>query len=140
MFYDQDLQSHIFYLSANPPFTSTVQFTNPAFPNAYVGTGTAPLPSPTTLDPNWKTPTRLQYTLSIQREVASNTSVSVGYVGSHSYHTGRIHNANTFVPQFLQDGTVFFPVGALRLQPALASSSRFITTDGINSYNALQTD
>jgi hypothetical protein len=140
MFYDQEIQSHIFYLSANPPYTSSVQFTNPAFPNAYVGTGTTPLPSPSSLDPNWKTPTRLQYTFSIQREVAGNTSVTVGYVGSHSYHTGRIFNANTFVPTFLPDGTVYFPATAARLQPALASSSRYVTTDGVNSYNALQTD
>jgi len=38
------------------------------------------------VDPNMKTPTLISYSLRIQRELSPNTSLTVGYVGSHGYH------------------------------------------------------
>ena len=38
------------------------------------------------VDPFMKTPTVLTYSLRIERELSPNTSLSVGYVGSHGYH------------------------------------------------------
>ena len=36
--------------------------------------------------PDLQTPTLISYSLRIQRELSPNTSISVGYVGSHGYH------------------------------------------------------
>jgi len=52
---------------------------------------TAPVPAaaklvPGGVDPNMKTPTLISYSLRVQRELSPNTSVTVGYVGSHGYH------------------------------------------------------
>ena len=33
-----------------------------------------------------KTPTLISYSLRVQRELSPNTSLTVGYVGSHGYH------------------------------------------------------
>jgi carboxypeptidase family protein len=150
VFYDQDLQSARFYLGANPPYTSSVSISNPAFPTPFAAgpAGSAPLPAPSTLDPNWKTPTKVEWTLSIQQQITSSSMISIGYVGAEGSHFGRQTNANTFVPTFLLNGqgyaypiagsTTYFPTGQLRLQPALSPASRFITTNMNTSYNALQ--
>ena len=150
VFYDQDLQSARFYLGTNPPFTSSVSITNPVFPNPFAAgpAGSAPLPAPSTLDPNWQTPTKMEWNFTIQQQVTSSSMVSIGYVGAEGSHLGRILNANTDVPTFLLNGqtysydiagsTIYFPAGQPRLQPALSPASRFVTTNMNSSYNALQ--
>jgi hypothetical protein len=140
VFYDQDLQANHFYLATNAPFATTYTVINPIFGNPFAGGASPPLPSSQTLDPAWKTPTRLQYSLGIQRQITSSSVLNIGFVGAHSYHTGRLSNANTFVPT-LQGGVIFYPAsGQPRLQPALSGTSSFVTTDANASYNALQTE
>jgi len=51
----------------------------------------APLPSgaklvPGGVQPDLKTPTLISWSLRVERELSPNTSLSVGYVGSHGYH------------------------------------------------------
>ena len=51
----------------------------------------APIPAgaklvPGGVQPDMKTPTLISWSLRIERELSSNTSLTVGYVGSHGYH------------------------------------------------------
>ena len=52
---------------------------------------TAPVPTtaklvPGGVQPDMKTPTLISWSLRVEREISPNTSVTVGYVGSHGYH------------------------------------------------------
>jgi hypothetical protein len=49
-------------------------------------------------DPRLKTPYIYQYNLSVQREVAKNTTVQVGYVGSSSHGLTSLVDINPFIP------------------------------------------
>src|SRR6266704_4126503 len=51
----------------------------------------APVPStaklvPGGVQPDMKTPTLISYSLRVQQQLSPNTSLTVGYVGSHGYH------------------------------------------------------
>ena len=52
---------------------------------------TAPVPTtarlvPGGVQPDMKTPTLISWSLRVEREISPNTSITVGYVGSHGYH------------------------------------------------------
>jgi hypothetical protein len=49
-------------------------------------------------DPHLKTPYIYQYNLSIQREIARNTSIQVGYLGSSSHGLTALVDVNPFIP------------------------------------------
>ena len=120
------------------------------------------------VQPDMYTPTLVSYSLRIERDIAPNTSLSVGYVGSHGYHEIIGVDANAPVPvlcpaspcpaQFptTLDPSTGLPVfGALAGQPvpagtyfnptstkpntALANTWTWVS-DGNSSYNALQLD
>jgi Carboxypeptidase regulatory-like domain/TonB-dependent Receptor Plug Domain/TonB dependent receptor len=59
-----------------------------------------------------RTPKRayvIQYNLSVQREIAPNTTVLVGYVGSHGVHgTTQVDDVNQVLPKFI-GGSYFWP-------------------------------
>ena len=50
------------------------------------------------VQPNLSTPTLISYSLTVERELSANTSLSVGYVGSHGYHEIIGADANIPVP------------------------------------------
>ncbi len=54
--------------------------------------------SPSGIQPDAYTPTILSYTLKIEQQIAPNTSLSVGYVGSHGYHEMLSLDANEPFP------------------------------------------
>jgi hypothetical protein len=55
------------------------------------------------LDPNLFTPTSQQWSLTIERGIARDLMLSVGYVGSQSYHTPLTLDANSAYPIVCQD-------------------------------------
>jgi hypothetical protein len=64
---------------------------------------TAPVPTaaklvPGGVQPNMQTPTLISWSLRVQRELSPNTSLTVGYVGSHGYHELIGVDANEPVP------------------------------------------
>jgi len=73
------------------------------------GTAGAPAPpacstySPAGVDPNLKTPTIQEWTLTVQRQLTNNMMLEVGYVGSESYHTNTTMNANSAPPVVCQN-------------------------------------
>ncbi|HZN09555.1 MAG TPA: TonB-dependent receptor [Pyrinomonadaceae bacterium] len=118
------------------PFHFTGTVANPPFPNALDGLFTPSARSLVTFDKNLSTPTKLQYNLSVQREIQSGTVVSFGYVGSRGYHLLRHREADHFIPTILPDGTRFYPAGAPKINPNF-NSIRMATTDVNSYYNGL---
>ncbi len=86
-----DLQDALGYRTdQNAPFNPTYSIANAAVTSLPIDP-TAPVPAgaklvPGGVDPNLKMPTLISYSLRVQRELSPNTSLTIGYVGSHGYH------------------------------------------------------
>jgi hypothetical protein len=119
------------------PFNTTRTFKNVSLSNISAGTGG--LISPSGIQPDAYTPTILSWTFKIEQQVAPNTSLSLGYVGSHGYHEMVSVDANEPFPSYTSDGQVFYPKGAANANPALANTTHWFS-EGVSSYNALQVD
>ena len=137
------------------PFTVAQLPLNPA----------APIPAtaklvPGGVQPDMKTPTLISYSLRIERQLSPNTSLTVGYVGSHGYHELIGIDANEPAPVIcpaapcpatypaafppglagtpVPAGAYFVPT-TTRANPALANTWSWFS-EGVSSYNALQVD
>jgi hypothetical protein len=107
------------------PITPNLTLEN-AFPPA-LGAGTI---TATAIQPHWKTPYNIQWSLFIQHELARNLSVEAGYVGNRGVDLEQSPNINTPLPG----------PGALnsrRLYPAYGSISESQSL-GDSWYHALQ--
>ena len=86
-------------LVGNPPFSSIPTFFQPPFNNPSSGAA-APL-APVTLgylDPIYDIPSVQSWSFGVQRELPSNTMLSVAYVGSHGTHLEYANNVNQPLP------------------------------------------
>jgi hypothetical protein len=54
---------------------------------------------PAGFDPNIKTPTIQEWSLTVERQLGRNLMIQIGYVGSESYHTNITMDSNTAQPQ-----------------------------------------
>ena len=125
----------------------------------------APPPSgaklvPGGVQPDMKTPTLISWSLRVQQEISSDTSLTAGYIGSHGYHELIGIDANepfpvicpaspcpatypsTF-PAPLADspvaaGTYYVPTN-VRANPRIANTWTWFSV-GTSNYNALQVD
>jgi len=133
------------------PFNSTQTFKNipldqiPAAIANPLGSG---LISPSGVEPDAYTPTVLSYTLKIEQQIAPNTSLSIGYVGSHGYHEMLSLDANEPLPTVcpaapcpasLPAGTIYYRKGAPLSNPNLANTTTWVS-NGVSSYNGLEVD
>ena len=98
-----DLQDALGYRTdQNPPFNPTYTIPNesvtifPIDPSAPVPAAAKVVPGG--VQPNLSTPTLISWSLRIERELSPNTSLTVGYVGSHGYHELIGIDANEPVP------------------------------------------
>lgn len=140
MFYDAIESEFRFFTANNGPFFGLSQVTNPPFPMGFsASNGSLPQPAPDGINYFLRTPTRMTYSLSIQRQLTGNIVLSASYSGSSAYHLTRNTDFNSAVPTFQPDGTVFYPAGQPRINP-LVGNSRIISTDSNSSYHSLQTD
>src|SRR4029077_6272996 len=95
--------------SAPPWAASTIQ--NAIYPVAPTNATAAALLPAQTLPwywPNHQTPYMIQYNFNIQRELAANTVLMVGYVGSHGVHLVTSIEANPPIPVITPDGVYHF--------------------------------
>jgi len=142
MYYDQILLNQFLNLfDRQPPNWRTVRLTTGTipFPNPLDIIATVnPLISPqTVVSDDFQTPYMYQYNLTVQREVASNLSVSLGYVGSIGKHLIQRFDGNTPIPQIQADGSLFTPAGAARRNPTWGGlQTRRLA--GFSTYNGLQ--
>lgn len=106
------------------------------------------LVTPSNIQPDAYTPTVLSWTFKLEQKISSNTSLSVGYIGSHGYHEMLSTDVNEPLPTVcgasncpagLAAGTLYIPTGAKLPNPNLANTTTWLS-EGISSYNALQVD
>jgi hypothetical protein len=84
------------------------------------------------------TPALVSYTLRLEQRLAPATTLSVGYLGSHSYN--QILSGDLNEPAFITrpDGMIYYP-STTKPNPALANTTSWFST-GIGNYNALVVD
>ena len=98
-----DLQDALGYRAdQNAPFNPVYSVPNFAVSKFPIDPS-APVPAtaklvPGGVQPNMYTPTLISWSLRVERELSANTSVTVGYVGSHGYHELIGIDANEPVP------------------------------------------
>ncbi|MGD0435709.1 MAG: carboxypeptidase regulatory-like domain-containing protein, partial [Bryobacteraceae bacterium] len=139
-------------LDQNAPFNTTVVEKNIALSKIQFVPGEAPPTgskiSPSGIQPDPKAPALATWTFKIDQQIAPDTTLSVGYVGSHGYHELLSLDANEPFPTIcpaspcpasLASGTIYYPTGALLANPKLANSTTWFT-NGLSSYNALEVD
>ena len=95
--------------------------------------------SPSNVQPDLATPSVLTWSLRIEQEVAAHTSLTVGYVGSHSYHQILSEDMNEPVPVFNADGSAYYPTGSTNANPALANTTSWVS-QGVGSYHSFIVD
>jgi len=136
-------------LDQNGPFNTVFAVKNIAFSNiapnaAYSGAKVIP----SGVQPDLKTPTVESWSLKIEQQLSSNTSLGVSYIGSHGYHELLSVDANlpatTICPASpgragYPAGAYYYPTGA-----ALTNNAEWNTThwfsEGISSYHGLALD
>lgn len=95
--------------------------------------------SPSGIQADAYTPTIVSWTFKIEQQIAPETSLSIGYVGSHGYHEMLSVDANEPFPSYTASGVPYYPKGAVNANPALANTTTYFS-EGVSSYNALQID
>ena len=159
-----DLQDALGYrMDQNAPFNPT--YTIASLPVADLPLNpSGPVPakallSPGGVQPNMKTPTLMSWSLRIEQEITPNTSLTIGYVGSHGYHQLVGADANTPIPVIcpaspcpsvypanfpagiagtpVPAGTYYIPAGTAKANPSLANTWTWFSI-GDSSYNALE--
>ncbi len=133
------------------PYNTTLSFKNVPVSTLNITPETTPsagaLISPSNVQPDIDTPAVIAWTLKVEQQVTSNTSLTVAYVGSHGYHqilSGDL-NEPAYVtcpdpacPASLAAGTVFYPT-TTKANPLVANTTSWFSS-GSSNYNALQVD
>jgi len=130
-------------LDQTAPFNATESLKNVSLAGLLIVPGSA-LPagtkiSPSGAQPDLYTPAVITWTFQVEQQIAPNTSLGVGYVGSHGYHELLSADVNEPIPTILSNGTVYYPTGAPLANPALANTTTWLS-EGLSSYQALEVD
>jgi hypothetical protein len=92
-----------------------------------------------TVQQDIKTPAVVSWRLRIEQQIAPRTTFIVGYLGSHSYHQLLTEDLNEPAPSYTPDGVPYYASGVKDLNPG-QSKSTSIVSQGVGSYNALETE
>jgi hypothetical protein len=136
-------------LDQNAPYNSVFAVKNLAFasiaPNAtYAGSKLIP----SGVQPDLRTPTVESWTLKIEQQVSSNTSLGVSYIGSHGYHEVLSVDANLPSPTICPaspcpagypTGAFYYPTNAPLANNAVWNTTHWLS-QGISSYHGLEVD
>ncbi len=147
-----DLQDALSYrLDQNTPFNTSITLPNIPLSKFPIYPGQIPATfkiAPAGVQQDLYTPAVESWTLKIQQQLTSNTSLSVGYVGSHGYHETLSADLNqpfeticpaAPCPANYPTGTIYNRPGAPLANPSLGSSWAWIS-QGNSSFNALEAD
>jgi hypothetical protein len=126
----------------------------------------APVPAkallvPGGVQPDMKMPTLISYSFRVEQALDKNTSLTVGYIGSHGYHELIGIDANQPIPTICPDspcpaqypatfpgplasaaipaGSYYIAAGSPKANPTLANTWTWFSA-GDSSYNSLQVD
>ncbi len=136
-------------LDQNGPFNTVFAAKNIAFSSIAPGTtysGAKVIPSG--VQPNLQTPTVESWSLKIEQQFSTNTSLGVSYIGSHGYHELLSVDANLPAPTICPaspcpagypDGAYYYPTGALLANNAVWNTTHWFS-QGISSYHGLEVD
>jgi hypothetical protein len=103
---------------------------------------------PSGLQPNLKTPTVESWSLKVERQIFTSTTLGIGYVGSHGYHELLSLDANlpsptvcpaSPCPAGYPSGTLYFPSGAALANNAVWNTTHWFS-EGVSSYHGLEVD
>jgi hypothetical protein len=122
-------------LDQSAPFNTIYSVKNSSVTNATGGTSSI---SPSTDEPDIATPAVIAWTLRVEQQIAPNTSLTVGYVGSHGYHQILSEDLNEPASVVEPNGTIYYPT-VTKPNPALANTTSWVS-QGSSSYNALEVD
>ena len=141
IYYDTDgtFNSSFGIAAFTPPFAPTVNLQNPTFPTPIFPSSIAAAGALAlrTLDYHVKQPRAWTYNVNVQRELGASMVATIGYAGSRGYNLVNAIEGNPVVPVVQADGSLLFPAGAPRRNPAW-SSIDLRTSDGHSTYNSLQ--
>jgi len=136
-------------LDQNAPFNAVYAVKNIAFSSiAPDATYSGARVVPSGVQPDLDTPAVESWSFKIERAISQNTSVSVGYVGSHGYHELLSADANLPTPTICPAspcptgypaGAIYYPTSAPLANPNLWNSTHWFS-QGISSYNGLEVD
>ena len=124
---------------ANPPFVSSISISNTSFDNpsaVAAAVSLSPRPLHVTGTPDFKVPSNQQWSFSVQREVMSNTTVEVAYVGAKGTHLLGLYDANQ-VPLSVRLANPTASYNALRPYPGWGVFAD-IAPMFYSNYNSLQ--
>ena len=137
-------------LAVQAPFLNRINFTrNAAFPNAL--SFATPFPGgtaeavPRGINPDYKQPEIYQYNFTVERELAKDLVLEVGYVGSQGRFLGLRYNINSPAPtnQLVvtsPTNPTLIPDAPRRFQAQYGTATiQYQDQFGISNYNALQT-
>jgi carboxypeptidase family protein len=137
-------------LDQTAPFNTTLSYSNTTvskLPELSTTTSTGGLVSPSNVQRNIETPTVLAWTFKVEQLVAPQTTLTVGYVGSHGYHQILSEDQNTppyvicpseACPAGVADGAAYY-TSTKFANPNLANSTSWVS-QGISNYHALEVD
>src|SRR5262249_15998128 len=137
-FYQRERVSPYLGAAFNAPFSisSTTNRTLGVAPPAASAAG-----SPSgSIDPRGVTPNSWQWNVSVERELARQTTLQLGYVGNRGIHLTGTYDTNPVLPQnrvaaAFESGDT---LNALRIAPTFGDIGRF-GRDGWSTYHAFQT-
>ncbi|MGB6484759.1 MAG: carboxypeptidase-like regulatory domain-containing protein [Candidatus Acidiferrales bacterium] len=136
-------------LDQNAPFNTvlavkSIPFSSIAPDSSYAGEKIIP----SGVQPDLWTPTVESWTLKVEQEISPDTSLSVGYIGSHGYHGLLSLDANLPSPTICPAspcpagypaGAYYYPANAPLANSALLNTTTWVS-EGVSSYNGLQVD
>lgn len=123
------------------PFNTTLSLANVAVSSLHITSSTQPSPgtlvSPSSVQTDLATPTVMSWSLQIEQQLDPNTSLTLGYIGSHGYN--QILSADLNEPAAtIVNGTIYYPT-TTKVNPAVANTTSWISR-GASNYNGLVVD
>ena len=137
LYFNTTNQQNLIVTVTNPPATPRPVIVNPTFPTPDFNRAGAISMRPVQFDLD--NPRIHVFNVSLQRELAFHTALTVAYAGSRGRHLLRSGDVNTARPIVQADGTVFIPAGTPR-QNTSFSTIELKSSDGESWYNALILD
>ncbi len=133
LIFNTNNQQNLIVTVTNPPATPRVSIVNPTFPNPPFERGLGNTIRP--VEWNIRNPYVQTWNVNLQHQLPASIVVTLGYAGSRGIHLLRSNDVNIVEPVRQPDGTLVFPAGAPRRNPAF-TTIELKSSDGNSWYHA----
>jgi hypothetical protein len=130
--YHSPLEALDYRLDEAAPFNTALSYNSSSVAAA---TNTTPLVLPSSVDTSIATPALFAYSLKLEQQLVGKTYLTLGYVGSHSYHQILAGDLNDPPYTVLANNVVYYPTST-KSNPQLGSTLSW-WSGGTGNYNAL---